>query len=157
MMEEAPAYTPKAEEDVRKKAMILAMRADEAAQVVESFGTAVMNGTLLINSDDINRIVDRLRYYARWLEKISKGETNISEHDLEVIAEYVKGIHVPKKNTYKRDIIEVTYVMTDPETGKATRIKLHEQPTEQIYRGDTVKIPQILAGKKYGHRLPAKT
>lgn len=156
MIEEAPDYKPKAEENVRKKAMILAMRANEAADTVASFGDAVMNGVRLIEANDVKRISDRLRYYAKWLERIAEGEP-ITEEELQVMEDYVKSIRVPKKNAYKRDIIEVTYVMTDPESGKATRVKLAEvdQP-EQIYRGDTVKIPHIHTGEKYGHRLPVK-
>lgn len=156
MLEEVADYQPKKEEDVRKKALVLSMRANEAADMVASFGSAVMAGVQLIEATDVAKIVDRLRYYAKWLVRIADGEP-ITEEELQTMEAYVASIRLPKKNAYKRDIVEIVYVMTDPESGKATRHKLAEYEYAQIYRGDTVTFPAIHVGEgKYGKRLPVK-
>ena len=145
------------DEKTRLKAYHLSVAADEAASVVENFGTAVINGDRLIDARDVAQFADKLRYYGNWLRRIAQGEP-VTEEEMQIIEERVKSVRIPKKNAYKRDIIEVVYVMDNPDDpSKATRIKLAEIPQpEQLYRGDTVKIPAIKTGKKYGHRLPTK-
>lgn len=154
LLEKVDNYETKKKEQLRDKAGLLSIRAREAASVVQQFGNAVVEGKQIISTGDITGMVAKLRYYADWLERISNGE-EVAESDLIRMEEIISSVRIPKQNKYKRDIIEVIYVATHPVTGKATRHKLLEMPTQEIFVNDKVVIPEIIVGKgtNYGRRL----
>lgn len=150
----------KEEMEKRKLATILAMRAREAAQSVEQFGTAVIEMDNLIPPDQISLMGPTLREYAVWLDRIAAGEP-ITAMELAAAEAMINSVQIAKPatrvNTYKRDIIEVIYVQTDSDTGKATRHKLAEVPhSGGLLKGDTLVLDEIRVGfNGYGNRLPS--
>ncbi len=156
IMEKVDNFQTKAEEKLRSKALILSIRAREAAGVVQQFGNAVVEGKQLISAGDINMMVYRLNYYADWLKRISEGEP-VAEEDLVKMEEIIATIRIPKKNKYKRGIMEVVYVQETPE-GKATRHKIFEASVEDadMYQGHKVNLAFIIGSNGHGKRLPKK-
>jgi hypothetical protein len=152
MMEKIENFVSKETEKLRAKAFILSVRAREAAGVVQQFGNAVVEGKQLISAGDINMMVYRLNYYADWLERISAGE-EVAEDDLSKMEEIIASIRIPKKNKYKRGIIEVIYV-GENSSGRATRHKLYEMKTDnEPLQGDDIEMKFRVGQNGYGKRL----
>lgn len=154
--EKVEEYVSKADEKLRAKADILSVRAREAAGVVQQFGNAVVDGHKLISAGDINMMVHQLNYYADWLERIAAGES-VAEEDLVRMEEIIATVRVPKKNKYKRGIVEVIYVQETPD-GKATRHKLYEAKVEDddMYQGHKVNLAFVIGSNGHGKRLRKK-
>lgn len=155
IIEKAENFVSKKDEKLRTKAGLLSIRAREAAGVVQQFGNAVVDGARLISAGDINMMVYRLNYYADWLMRIANGE-QVAEDDLVKMEEIISTVRIPKKNKYKRGIIEVIYV-GETDTGAATRHKLMEMKTPgEPVQGDKIEINFTIGGNGYGKRLAKK-
>lgn len=151
--EKVEGYQTKKDKKLRDKAAILSVRAREAAGVVQQFGHAVVEGHSLIDAGDVRQMVYKLNYYADWLSRISHGE-DVAEEDIVKMEEIIATIRVPKKNKYKRGIIEVIYV-GETDDGKATRHKLMEMKTPgEPKQGDKVNLDFVIGSNGYGKRLP---
>lgn len=157
ILEKVDNFISKKDEKLRDKAAILSIRAREAAGVVQQFGNAVVEGKQLISAGDIKMMVYRLNYYADWLQRIADGEP-VAEEDLIKMEEIIATVRVPKKNKYKRGIIEVIYVQETPD-GRATRHKLYETGVEEnlMTQGETWNIKFTIGQNGYGKRLPKKS
>lgn len=154
VIEKAPDFQSKKEEQRRTKAGLLSIRAREAAGVVQQFGSAVVEGKQIISAGDINMMVYRLNYYADWLQRIADGE-NVAEDDLSKMEEIIASVRIPKKNKYKRGIIEVVYV-GETDSGAATRHKLYELGVDNsaMIQGKKVNIEFTVGQNGFGKRLP---
>lgn len=152
-IEKVDDYESKRETNLKLRANLLSIRAYEAADVVQQFGSAVVQGKRLISAGDVNMMVHRLKYYGDWLMRIANGE-DVEEDHLREMEETIASIRLPKKNKYKRGIIEVIYV-GETDTGAATRHKLHEIKSDDLHQGDPIKI-NFTVGGKYGSRLPKR-
>lgn len=156
LLEKVDNYETKKKEQLRDKAGLLSIRAREAASVVQQFGNAVVEGKQIISTGDIKMMVHRLNYYADWLQRIADGE-DVAETDLVKMEEIIASVRIPKKNKYKRGILEVIYVGEDS-NGRATRHKLHELKVDDsdMYQGRKVTVDFVIGNKGYGKRLPKK-
>lgn len=155
--EKVDNFVSKTEEKLRIKAAILSVRAREAAGVVQQFGNAVVEGKQIISAGDINMMVHKLNYYADWLQRISEGEA-VAEEDIVRMEEIIATIRIPKKNKYKRGIVEVIYVQETPD-GKATRHKLYEHKVDDstMYQGKKVELDFTIGHNGLGKRLPKRS
>lgn len=120
---EAVDYESKKISDFRNRALLLSMKASDAADVVEEFGEAHIDGKLLIDAGDVSAMVSKLRHYAEWLQRISDGEA-ITEEDLQEIEAVLDSVRVKKQSLPKNEMIEVAYLGLDPETGRRTRKRI---------------------------------
>lgn len=156
IVEPVEDYESKRVEERKGKAALLSIRAREAAGVVEQFGSAVVEGKALISAGDIKMMVYRLNYYADWLMRIANGE-HVEEEHIEEMERTIASIRLPKKNRYKRGIIEVIYV-GETSSGQATRHKLYELDVDDadMHQGRKVQFDFVIGKGKYGKRLPVK-
>ena len=134
-LEAVPEYESKKTADFRERCLILSMRANEAADVVEEFGTAVFEDDSGVATTDLNFFVERLRAYASRFLRIYQGEP-VTDEEIAHMEEIIASVKVPKKQyARKTEKIEIAYLGTHPETGMPMRKRIFciTVPKDQDY------------------------